>query len=632
MGNGQSAAKKRRDTELARLQYLGDRYPFGDEEILRLARCYSYLRRARHARKSFLSDWAAFCATLYPLPNDAEDRLGLRVRSEGSTVGHKMDGDGSSQSCHEDDDESLAATRRHRVDLLEVAEGRILPSGFGRRLERSTFLFSQDLSNYSDSAVTESPGTPDEHDAEEFAFKRLEKFLEGASDCSRRGARPALTVLFKCCVRNSKGGYTADDEKHCSGAAMDTSGAYGQVRNENMSASAVEVLDMAYGLSLAACFLAKAAELESLKELDPADFIPEDVGTSLGQSLLAFSAKKKGNRIGAECFSNTVGLASGSTNSANVHGECELVSLDVFLEWAENTAPCLSACLSTFMHHILFPDRPYPPSRTPFLFPDLKGQSSAFFHRPASSLLFSLASMSLSLGGSWFRLYTSESDGLSFNRLQLSLLGYGGPTLIIIRATNGGIFGAFTSSPWKESSNFYGSSDCFLYQLAPSARVYRPRGAGTNYMYCNSAARSKGYDGLAHGIGFGGDSAGPRLFISETFDACVASSADLTFEPGPLLPPAEEGGPQKDFEISDIEVWGVGGEDVVSEGLGAQEQHRGLVEANIRKARKVDKAAFLDDFRSGLIESKAFKHREEIRGRDDCHIDEDDLNNYVMDK
>ena len=62
-----------------------------------------------------------------------------------------------------------------------------------------------------------------------------------------------------------------------------------------------------------------------------------------------------------------------------------------------------------------------------------------------------------------------------------------------------------------ESRHFYGDSNCFLYQLEPMTKIYQPRSAsvlqhddGTkNYMYCNPEARSKGYDGQAHGIGFG---------------------------------------------------------------------------------------------------------------------------------
>ena len=37
---------------------------------------------------------------------------------------------------------------------------------------------------------------------------------------------------------------------------------------------------------------------------------------------------------------------------------------------------------------------------------------------------------------------------------------------------------------------------------------------------------------------------------------------------------------------------------------------------SVAKARKVDRAAFLDDFKSGVIESKAFAHASQVdRGR-----------------
>jgi hypothetical protein len=216
-------------------------------------------------------------------------------------------------------------------------------------------------------------------------------------------------------------------------------------------------------------------------------------------------------------------------------------------------------------------------------------------------------------------LYTSASDGLSFNRLQNALLGYGGPTLIIIQS-GGCIFGAFTASQWKESKDFYGNHDCFLYQLLPTTAVYRPSGNGNNFMYCNSFARSRGYDQQAHGIGFGGTTDQPRLFLAESFDDCLAAAQDMTFEKGPLLLP---GSKAQHFDIDNLEVWGVGGTAVVEEALRDRKKCRGVRDAAIQKARKVDKAAFLDDFKSGLIDSKAFAHRGQIRGRDAPCLDTD---------
>lgn len=79
------------------------------------------------------------------------------------------------------------------------------------------------------------------------------------------------------------------------------------------------------------------------------------------------------------------------------------------------------------------------------------------------------------------------------------------------------------------------------------------------------------------------------------------------------------------FEIDTLEVWGVGGTQVVDEALGARSRQRDIKNAAIQKARKVDKAQFLDDFRSGIIESKAFQHRQQIQGRDGNDTGEDDL-------
>lgn len=143
-------------------------------------------------------------------------------------------------------------------------------------------------------------------------------------------------------------------------------------------------------------------------------------------------------------------------------------------------------------------------------------------------------------------------------------------------------------------------------------------------MYCNSFARSRGYDKQKHGIGFGGTVQEPRLFISESFDDCLAGSADLTFERGHLLSNHDD----KSFEIDSLEVWGVGGTDVVMEALGARARQRDIRQAAINKARKVDKAAFLEDFQSGLIDSKAFAHRAQIQGRDGACVGEEDLRQY----
>lgn len=147
--------------------------------------------------------------------------------------------------------------------------------------------------------------------------------------------------------------------------------------------------------------------------------------------------------------------------------------------------------------------------------------------------------------------------------------------------------------------------------------VYRPKASGQpNFMYCNSYARSKGYDQQAHGIGFGGTIDQPRLFLAETFDYNdnYAGTQDVTYENGPFLPVTESGTYPKNFEVEALEVWGVGGDEVVQQALGAQSKARSIRDEGIRRAKKVDRAAFLDDLRSGVVDSKMFQHRQQIDG------------------
>lgn len=208
-------------------------------------------------------------------------------------------------------------------------------------------------------------------------------------------------------------------------------------------------------------------------------------------------------------------------------------------------------------------------------------------------------------------------DGLSFNRLHNALLGYSGPTLLVIRsADSDAIFGAFTASLWKESKDYYGSAeDCFLYQLSPVLTVCHPSGRGQNFMFCHSSQSQLHRGSAPRGIGFGGTATqSPRLFLDESFCGCFVSCQDNTFETGYLLPRTDSFSRKTFFSIDQIEVWCCGGDQVVSAALAAQRQDRSIRAAHLCHARQVDKSAFVSDLRSGLIESKAFGHVEEIHG------------------
>lgn len=661
MGQYSSTPKDRLSALKDQVSRLGDRNPFGDDEILRISRCMAYLTSIYAGNSNaqlksnnylatstgkFLTDWAIFCSTLpaadFSSASNEEPYVDLLCADPRLFIK-------SSYSAN-------SITQQSRIKhIMGIIEENVLPPNFGRTLHECFFtLLKPNASLDCDDGIRR------------IAWERLQKFMDGLSETSRRGSRKALTCIYKCCASDGDTSQKASAEKlldltYRMALASSIYKEYFQNQNDmEEQKERFRLRDIKRDAKIRLKELnntdigedeeeeeeEEEIEEEVIPPFDPSTMFPQDIGNSLTGSLVAYASKYSNQSSSVQYqssynnFANNTAVTNETNDGSNENNDSDKVSLDTFLAWSESTAPCLSSTLETFVHVIMFPDIPYPPSRSEFIFPSLRNKHSAFVpkrHNSQSSpLLFTFASFSTSLGSNWHRLYTSDSDGLSFNRLQNSLLGYGGPTLIIIKeAESQGTFGAYTSTAWKESKDFYGNSDCFLYAIQPVVKVMRPKGgSGSNYMYCNPESRSRGYDGLEHGIGFGGSTDKLRLFISESFEGCMAGASDLTFEPGSLLPPREVGNPSpsKYFDLESLEVWGVGGDAITNSALDARHKKREVVASNIRKARKVDKAAFLDDFRSGLIESKAFKHRGEMRGRGDCHIDDEDSKNYVYAK
>ena len=218
------------------------------------------------------------------------------------------------------------------------------------------------------------------------------------------------------------------------------------------------------------------------------------------------------------------------------------------------------------------------------------------------------------------RLYSSNQDGHSFNRLEWSLLGYTGPTLLLIKTEENTVLGAFAALPWKDSKNFQGDSACFLFQLSPTLKIFLPTGRDKNFVYCHSD-RFDGTlpDGHTHGLGFGGTINQPRLFIPESLEECTAAFYDKTYQEGDLLPSDS----LEKFKINAIEMWGVGGGEAISKGLRERAEHRELTDTAIHRAQAVtDKSQFVKDFKSGLLPNKLFEFKDKVRGRKEFAVDE----------
>jgi TLD len=222
----------------------------------------------------------------------------------------------------------------------------------------------------------------------------------------------------------------------------------------------------------------------------------------------------------------------------------------------------------------------------------------------------------------WHRIYSSFFDGRSFNRLEWSLMGYNGPTLLVVKTTAQHVLGALASAQWKQSKAFYGNADCFLFDLTPRLGVYRAAGGEGNFMYLHSEHEDHGSatcSGLPHGLGLGGSLDKPRLFIPESFQRCSAGVLDKTFQSGELLPVKT----LEKFEIQHLEVWGVGGDETITSALRDRAEYRERCDAAIHRARTVhDKMQFTEDMQSGLIPTTLYEHHKDVRGRQEFSVDD----------
>lgn len=300
----------------------------------------------------------------------------------------------------------------------------------------------------------------------------------------------------------------------------------------------------------------------------------------------------------------------------------EELSKNIWVDWAEKSFPSLSRTLSTFVHNLVFHGHPYPPTWIPYCRPEVP-DSSAIFESDTSPLLLSLSFMASTFGGKWHRLYSSDADGFSFNRLEWALLGYTGPTVTLIKTTKKSVLGAYTTVPWKDSKDFSVDFGSFLFQLEPNVCVFPPEGGEENMAYLHTSNRSPlmpddGSD-VPRGLGFGGSLNQPRLFIPESLDGCTAGFFDKTYQTGSLLP---EDALEK-FDISVIEIWSVNGGEEIQQALHNQAKYRDRHQEYLREARIVhDKSEFVKDFETGLFETALYEHRRHTRGREDFRVDE----------
>eukprot|EP00079_Xenopus_tropicalis_P035236 XP_017949007.1 PREDICTED: TLD domain-containing protein 1 [Xenopus tropicalis] len=147
----------------------------------------------------------------------------------------------------------------------------------------------------------------------------------------------------------------------------------------------------------------------------------------------------------------------------------------------------------------------------------------------------------------WRLLFSSQIHGESFSQLCGHILDQG-PCLLIVKDSDGFVFGGFASQSWKVKPQFQGDSSCFLFSIFPRFDVYTYTGYNDHYMYLNRAQQS-----LPNGLGMGGQHEYFGLWIDSNFGTGHSKAKPrCTTYNSPQLSAKEE------FSIVAMEVWAVG--------------------------------------------------------------------------
>ncbi len=135
----------------------------------------------------------------------------------------------------------------------------------------------------------------------------------------------------------------------------------------------------------------------------------------------------------------------------------------------------------------------------------------------------------------------------------------------LIKTEGSHILGTFTTFKWKQSKDFYGNTNGFIFQLYPTPLVFRPMVVKSNVIKLNDE------------LGFGGTKDMPWTFIPASIEVCNASIMDKTFREGNILPVEA----LEKFTIDSLELWGVEDDAVIEKGLIPREEYWENTESNI---------------------------------------------------
>ncbi|CAL8247972.1 unnamed protein product [Lota lota] len=140
------------------------------------------------------------------------------------------------------------------------------------------------------------------------------------------------------------------------------------------------------------------------------------------------------------------------------------------------------------------------------------------------------------IGYPWTLAFGTSKHGMSIKSLYRAMQGQDTPVLMVIKDSDGQVFGALASEPFKVSDGFYGTGETFLFSFNPEFEVFK--WTGDNMFFIKGDMDSLAFGGGSgeFGLWLDGDLYHGRSHSCKTFG-------------NPMLSKKE------DFYVQEIEIW-----------------------------------------------------------------------------
>ncbi|XP_073086059.1 oxidation resistance protein 1 isoform X3 [Manis javanica] len=140
------------------------------------------------------------------------------------------------------------------------------------------------------------------------------------------------------------------------------------------------------------------------------------------------------------------------------------------------------------------------------------------------------------IGYPWTLVYGTGKHGTSLKTLYRTMTGLDTPVLMVIKDSDGQVFGALASEPFKISDGFYGTGETFVFTFCPEFEVFKWTGDNMFFIKGDMDSLAFGGGGGEFALWLDGDLYHGRSHSCKTFGNHTLSK-------------------KEDFFIQDIEIW-----------------------------------------------------------------------------